>query len=118
MMDDSKPIFLQVAQTIENDILSGALAEGEQTPSTTQISQFYRINPATAGKGLNLLVERGILYKERGIGMFVTAGAQEIIRQHRKHEFHESFIAPLLIEAKKLGITSKQLLEMIKEVTQ
>src|ERR1700710_2074877 len=76
-MDDSRPIFLQIAEAIENDILAGNLAEEAQVPSTNEFAAFYRINPATAGKGVNLLVDEGILYKKRGIGMFVATGAKE-----------------------------------------
>ncbi|MGB3414381.1 MAG: GntR family transcriptional regulator [Microbacteriaceae bacterium] len=114
-MDDSKPIFLQVAEQIENDILDGSIAEEDQVPSTNEISAFYRINPATAGKGVNLLVERGILYKKRGIGMFVSTGARGLITQNRKAEFREEYLIPLLTEAEKLGIDTTQLIELINK---
>lgn len=114
-MDDSKPIFIQVAERIENDILDGSLVDGDQVPSTNQISAFYRINPATAGKGVNLLVERGILHKERGIGMFVTAGARGVIAKNRSAEFHQEFLIPLMNEAKKLGISIESLINMMQE---
>ncbi len=75
-MDDSRPIFLQIAEQIENDIIAGALAEETQVPSTNEFAAFHRINPATAGKGVNLLVDDGVLYKKRGIGMFVAKGSR------------------------------------------
>lgn len=117
-MDDSKPIFLQVAEQIENDILDGTLPEESQVPSTNEISAFYRINPATAGKGVNLLVEKEILYKKRGIGMFVSTGARGLITQNRKAEFQDEYLLPLLTEADKLGIDRQQLIEMINKETQ
>ena len=80
MIDDSKPIFMQIAELIENDIISGVLAEEAQVPSTNEFAAFYRINPATAAKGINRLVEDGLLYKKRGIGMFVTEGAPQRLR--------------------------------------
>ena len=73
-MDESRPIFQQIAEQIENDIISGVLPEETQVPSTNEFAAFHRINPATAGKGVNLLVDAGILYKKRGIGMFVADG--------------------------------------------
>lgn len=113
-MDDNRPIFLQVAERIENDIVSGALAEETQIPSTNELAAFLRINPATAGKGVNLLVDEEILYKKRGIGMFVATGARERLLAARREAFREQYIAPLLAEAHKLGITPTQLARLIE----
>ena len=110
---DPRPIFVQIAERIENDIISGALGEETQVPSTNEFASFYRINPATAGKGVNLLVDTGILYKKRGIGMFVTEGAQSRLKTDRREQFQHEFVRPLVEEAAKLGITAAQLREMI-----
>jgi len=112
-VDESRPIFLQIAEQIENDIISGALAEETQVPSTNEFAAFYRINPATAGKGVNLLVDDGILYKKRGIGMFVAEGARTRLVAKRRDQFTEEFVRPLVAEAAKLGITTAQLAELI-----
>ncbi|MBH0117774.1 GntR family transcriptional regulator [Salinibacterium sp. NG253] len=112
-MDDSRPIFAQVAENIENDIISGALPEEGQAPSINEFAAFYRINPATALKGVNVLVDAGILYKKRGIGMFVAAGAQEQLKGARRDSFSSEYVRPLLAEAEKLGIDSAQLTQMI-----
>ncbi|WP_167052078.1 GntR family transcriptional regulator [Salinibacterium sp. ZJ77] len=114
-MDDSRPLFLQVAERIENDIISGALAEEAQVPSTNEWAAFLRINPATAGKGVNLLVDQGVLYKRRGIGMFVAEGARERLIAARREAFREQYLAPLLAEAQKLGITPAQVALLIHE---
>ena len=114
-MDDSRPIFLQIAETIENDILSGTLPEESQVPSTNEFAAFHRINPATAGKGVGLLVDEGILYKKRGIGMFVATGAREQLAKKRRSQFESEFVRPLIAEADKLGISSSQLIEMIQK---
>lgn len=116
-MDDGRPIFIQLAEQIENDILDGNLQEESQVPSTNEYASFHRINPATAGKGVNLLVASGILYKRRGIGMFVAEGARERITQARRTRFTEDYIEPLLREATKLGITPQQLTTMIATAT-
>lgn len=113
-MDDSRPIFLQIAEQIENDIISGALPEETQVPSTNELAAYLRINPATAGKGVNLLVDTGILYKKRGIGMFVADGARERLVAQRRDRFREQYLAPLVAEAGKLGITPEQLADMIR----
>jgi len=112
-VDESRPIFLQIAEGIENDILSGVLPEETQVPSTNEFAAFYRINPATAGKGVNLLVDDGILYKKRGIGMFVAAGSRDRLVAKRRDQFENEFVRPLVAEAAKLGITPEQLEDMI-----
>lgn len=114
-MDESRPIFIQIAEQIENDIISGALPEGSQVPSTNEYAAFHRINPATAGKGVNVLVDAGILYKKRGIGMFVAEGARSRIVAERRGTFLSDFIQPLLGEATGLGISPEQLATMIME---
>ena len=114
-MDESRPIFLQIAEQIENDIVSGALAEETQVPSTNEFAAFYRINPATAGKGVNLLVDAGILYKKRGIGMFVAEGAKARLVAKRRDQFTTQYVRPLLEEAAKLGISTAQLAELIRK---
>jgi len=114
-VDESRPIFLQIAEAVENDILGGALAEEAQAPSTNEFASFYRINPATAGKGINLLVDEGILYKKRGIGMFVAPGARERIAASRRERFEEEYLRPLIAEAEKLGVTHAQLVSMIQK---
>ena len=113
MIDDSKPIFLQIAELIENDIVDGHLAEETQVPSTNEFAAFHRINPATAAKGVNLLVDEGILYKRRGIGMFVATGARQAVVARRRKEFFQQYVQPLRLEARKLGIDNDQLAEMI-----
>lgn len=110
-----RPIFIQVAETLEDGILSGALGEEAQVPSTTEISVRYAINPATALKGVNLLVERGILYKKRGLGMFVATGAARLIARSRKEGFMVEFVLRLVSEAKKLGISEEDVLEMVRK---
>lgn len=112
-MDESRPIFLQVAEQIENDVIAGLMAEESQVPSTTELAAFYRINPATALKGITLLVDDGVLYKKRGIGMFVATGARARLIAQRRDEFAAEFIRPLLAEAAKLGISSNDLSTMI-----
>ncbi|MBQ2791804.1 MAG: GntR family transcriptional regulator [Oscillospiraceae bacterium] len=113
--ESETPIYMQIAEQIEDAILSGAFEEETQVPSTTEISVTYQINPATVLKGMNLLVDAGILYKKRGLGMFVCTGAAENIRQKRKKTFFEGFVAKLLQEAEKLSISREELVRMIRE---
>ena len=114
--NNEKSIYLQIAENIEDDILQEIFAEETQVPSTNQLAAMYRINPATAGKGINLLVSEGILYKKRGIGMFVAAGAASKIRANRKTAFYEKFIIPLVTEASHLNISKNEIREMINKV--
>lgn len=112
---NEKSIYLQIAESIEDDIVKGIIEEETQIPSTNQMAVIYKINPATAGKGINMLVDRGILYKKRGIGMFVKAGARELILKERKNSFYDKFIVTLLEEAKNLGIEIHEIIEMIEK---
>ena len=114
LLSQNKSIYLQVSEMIETDILRGILLEEERVPSTNELAKQYTINPATAAKGINLLVDEGILYKKRGIGMFVAEGAKEHIIEKRRDAFYEHYVKGLLEEAKSLGISSEQLVEMIR----
>ena len=114
-MDESRPIFLQVAEQIENDIIMGALAEEDQVPSTNEFAAFHRINPATALKGVTLLVDAGILYKKRGIGMFVATGAREQLLAARRAEFAARYVGPLLAEARLLGLDAQQVAQIVEK---
>jgi DNA-binding transcriptional regulator YhcF (GntR family) len=114
LIDDSRPIFVQIAERIEDDIIEGGLPEESQVPSTNQFASFYQINPATAAKGVNLLVDQGILYKKRGVGMFVATGARAKLMEKRREQFFEQYVITMIREAEKLGITVEQLMEMIQ----
>ncbi|MNW41606.1 HTH-type transcriptional repressor YtrA [compost metagenome] len=114
LTDDGRPIFLQIAEKIEDDIIEGRLAEESQVPSTNQFAAFYQINPATAAKGVNQLVDQEILYKKRGIGMFVKEGARSILIEKRREQFYEQYVITMVREAGKLGITPQQLTDMIQ----
>ena len=102
-MDESRPIFVQIAELVEADIVSGALPEGAQAPSINEFAAFHRINPATALKGVSLLVDAGVLEKRRGIGMFVVEGARGRVLARRRATFEADYVAPLA-EAAALGI--------------
>src|SRR5260370_11953519 len=114
LIDEKRPIFVQIAERIEADILAGRLAEEEQVPSTNQFAALYQINPATAAKGVNLLVDQGILYKKRGLGMYVASGARARLLEQRREQFFEQYVVTMLREAEKLGITTEQLTEMMQ----
>ena len=113
-LDQEKPIFLQIAEGIEDGILTGAFPEGRQIPSITEFSVNYKINPATALKGINLLVDENIIFKKRGVGMFVSDGAVQKLRQKRQDQFYTNYISSLIEEAKRLGITSDDIIAMIE----
>ncbi|MDJ0361342.1 GntR family transcriptional regulator [Rhodococcus sp. H29-C3] len=113
MMDEGRPLFIQIAEMVENSIIDGTLVEETQVPSTNELAAFHRINPATAGKGLAKLVADGILYKKRGIGMFVTNGARDALRFRRRDDFARQFVEPLITEANKLGIDLDELKIML-----
>ena len=112
--NSEKPIFIQIAEGIEDGILTGAFSEEEQIPSITEFSVNYKINPATALKGINLLVDENIIYKKRGVGMFVAKGAVKQLQRKRQNQFYENYISRLVEEAKRLGISGDEIIAMIE----
>lgn len=112
--ESETPIYIQIAEEIEDAILSGAFGEETQVPSTTEISVTYRINPATVLKGMTILTEEGILYKRRGVGMFVSPGAAGKIMAKRRRDFYDSYVMRLLNEAEKLNIDKEDIIRMIR----
>ncbi len=109
-----KPIYLQIMEEIEEAIFIGMFEEESQIPSTTEISTGFKINPATVLKGMNLLVEQGLIYKKRGLGMFVTSGAKKLITSKRKEDFYKHYIDPMLKEAKKLNLDVTEIIGEIE----
>ena len=114
-MDEGRALFLQIAEQVEDSIVDGSLPEEAQAPSTNELAAFYRINPATAAKGVNMLVDSGILYKRRGIGMFVATGAREALLARRRAAFTENFVRPLLAEAARLGLGADDVAALIRD---
>lgn len=112
-MRDGTPLFVQIAEHLENAIVDGSLLEEAQAPSSNELSAFHRINPATAAKGLNQLVADGVLYKKRGVGMFVAEGARERLLKRRRTEFADQYVQPLLREAHKLGISTAEVADLL-----
>lgn len=113
-LDESQPIFHQIAMMIMDDIVEGRLRVEEQVPSTNELSRFYNINPATARKGLQSLVDKGIIYKQRGVGMFVAKGARDMLLMERKEHFYEEYIRPLLEEARRIHMNEDMIIDLIK----
>ena len=114
MLEDGEPIFSQVADRLADEIADGALSEGGRAPSSNELASFYRINPATAAKGLSVLIAEGLLEKRRGVGMFVAPGAQARLLERRRRSFLERYIEPMAVEATRLGIDLEALVDMVR----
>lgn len=112
--NESTPLYQQIASQLEEMIFNGGFDEGSQVPSTTQLSQQLHINPATVLKGMNILVDAGLIEKHRGRGMFVRTGARQKIMEERKESFYKDYVKTLLVEAHKLGINKQHLVELIE----
>lgn len=114
MIEEGRALFLQIAESVEESIIDGSLAEESRAPSTNELAAFYRINPATAAKGVSMLVDKGVLYKRRGIGMFVASGARELLMGERRAAFAERYLDPLLAEARTIGLGPDDLARLIR----
>ena len=115
MIEEGRALFLQIAESVEDSIIDGALAEEAQAPSTNELAAFYRINPATAAKGIAMLTDKGVLYKRRGIGMFVAPGARDLLLAERRTAFAARYLDPLLAEARKIGLGPDDLSTLLAE---
>lgn len=118
MGNDAEPLFMQISRFIQDLIVDGSLEPGARAPSTNELAAFHEINPATARKGLTLLVESGVLEKRRGVGMFVTPDAREIILGQRRANFAGEYIAPLVDEAVRLSYDLPALHDLIERVAE
>lgn len=116
MFDDRSPIYRQIAGQIKTDVLSGALKGDEHVMSTNQYAAFYRINPATVAKAFQELVDEDILYKKRGIGMFVTPNAYEMLRAQRREHFFSDVVVPMIAEARTIGIPLQDVIAQIQQL--
>jgi GntR family transcriptional regulator len=116
-LDEDTPLFAQVARRLAEEIAAGGLAEGERVPSSNEMATYYRINPATAAKGISMLADEGLLEKRRGIGMFVAAGARQQLLEQRRKQFTERHIEPMIAEASRLGIDIDELTELIRKAS-
>jgi DNA-binding transcriptional regulator YhcF (GntR family) len=114
-LDEGAPLFVQVAERLADEIADGTLAEGGRVPSTNELAAYYRINPATAAKGIGMLADDGLVEKRRGIGMFVAAGARARLLAERRKRFPEHYVEPLVAEASRLGIGAGELAALIRE---
>lgn len=116
MFDDRTPIYLQIAARLKQDILDGTLDEGDQVMSTNQYATYYRINPATAAKGVHQLVEEGVLHKRRGLGMYVTEGAREKLLAQRRDRFFTEMVDPMAAEASLIGVPLADVVRHLEEL--
>ncbi len=115
MFTSDAPIYQQLADRIAEDILTGTYPEESGIPSTNEYAVFYQISPITAAKGVNLLVDRGVLYRKRGVGMFVALGARDLLHASRRSGFLGRYVTPLINEARLLGIDSRELAELVDQ---
>jgi GntR family transcriptional regulator len=115
VLDEGGPLFSQIAERLAEDIADGVLSEGERVPSTNELAAYYRINPATAAKGISVLIDDGLLEKRRGIGMFVAPGARMRLLAERRKQFAERYVEPLVVEASRLGIDPDELVGLIRK---
>ena len=112
--NSEKPIFIQIAEQLEDSIFTGVFPEGSKVPSTNEISALLNINPHTVLKGMNMLVDEEIIYKRRGLGMYVKEGAVSKIRAKRQGQFFEQYIATLVAEASKLNMSREEVIRLIE----
>jgi DNA-binding transcriptional regulator YhcF (GntR family) len=116
VFDDRSPIYRQIADQVKADVVSGTLGGDEQVMSTNQYAAYYRINPATVAKAFQQLVDEQVLYKKRGIGMFVSPTARDALRAQRRETFYSDVVDPMVAEAKAVGIPIDEVVARIQQL--
>ncbi|WP_246498099.1 GntR family transcriptional regulator [Natronoglycomyces albus] len=114
VFDENSPIYRQIAQMIKNEILNGTLAPGSKIMSTNEYATFYNVNPATVQKAFRELVETGILYKQRGIGMFVAEDAHERMSFEFRTRFFTEVLDPIVDQARQAGIPLEAVIRYLR----
>jgi DNA-binding transcriptional regulator YhcF (GntR family) len=114
--DERSPIYRQIADRIKADVLNGTLEGDAQVMSTNQYASFYRINPATAAKAFQQLVDEGILYKKRGIGMFVSPDAPDLLRSQHRERFFADVVEPMVAEARAVGLPLREIVTYLERL--
>ncbi|MEO4053722.1 GntR family transcriptional regulator [Solibacillus sp. CAU 1738] len=115
-VESTTPIYVQIADWIRNEILADRLTADGKVYSQYQLAEMFNINPATAGKGLTILLDENILYKKRGLGMFVTVGAKDMILQTRRNETLQQLARDIVLEARRLSVTDDELINLIQKM--
>lgn len=113
-LDSTTPIYIQIAEWLQHEIVAGRLQNDDKVYSQYQLAELFNVNPATAGKGLTILLEEQLLYKKRGLGMFVTPNAKDRILSKRRNETLTKMAQNLVVEAKRLLVSDEELLELIR----
>jgi len=113
-VNDSGPIFVQIADELADQVADGGLAEDGRLPSANDLAAFYRVNPATAARALTVLVEEGLAHKRRGVGMFVAPGARDRLVRRRRRQFADKYVRPLVAEAARLGVDQDELVTLVR----
>lgn len=112
------PIYVQIADDLRRQILTGSLPEGAQVMSTTSYATTYRINPATAAKAFTQLIDEQLLEKRRGIGMFVRTGAWQRLQRQGRDRYWATVFEPALDQAISLGLDESDLVEHLRSYLQ
>ncbi|WP_087974400.1 GntR family transcriptional regulator [Oceanobacillus rekensis] len=110
----SKPIYIQIAEWIEAEILNGNFKKDDKVYSQYKLAEMFTINPATAAKGLNILADEKILYSKRGLGKFVTSDARAIIMDKRKNQTLKGLLREVVLEAERLSVDEEELMKMLR----
>lgn len=117
-LNERKPIFEQIKDWISDQIIDETLVDHDKIPSTNEIVEFFKVNHLTVAKGVNQLVDQEVIYKKRGVGMFVAENARNTLMIERKDKFKDEYVKPMIEEMSKLGLTEKdlnQLIDLVKE---
>ena len=108
--NDNQPIYRQLRDRVVAMILDGALKEGDPLPSVRTVATEYRVNPLTVLKGYQELVDENLVEKRRGLGMFVMAGARDVLMKGERQKFLQEEWPRVYETIQRLGLKAEELL--------
>lgn len=109
--NSERAIFAQIADLLEEDVLSGKLVEGDRLPSARELGASLEVNPNTAARALQALADSGVARSERGMGYFVAQGGAELARAERRKRFFEDELPRFFRLMDEIGATPEEILE-------
>lgn len=112
-LDDSRPIYLQLMERIQHDIISGVYQPGDKLPSVRDLALDAAVNPNTMQKALSELERGGLVYSHRTSGRFITDDSS--LLKKIKTDLAQEYISTFLSQMRRLGLNDSETLEMIKE---
>lgn len=112
--NDREPIYRQIRARVVAMMLDGVLKEGDSLPSVRTVAAEYRVNPLTVLKAYQALAEEGLVETRRGLGMFINAGARDLLMEGEREKFLNEEWPRVYASLQRLGLSPEELMGKVK----